>query len=245
LRREIEKMRPRNPKTDANQKEIIAALLSLGFEVWDLSKLGGEVLDLHVYGYDGVLGCERWLAVEVKVPGGTLTDDQQAFISRRPRAAVKAETPEDVLRAFGRLRDDAAEIVPSPVPDSYARASSAIAAWRASSDSEYFDLDLLRGLIAREIRDAIADEDEMSGDIAEEIWDATRVLSRYLGIDAKPSAHDAGDLFASALQGVEPSTWDARFSSVLDDLDDGGREYEMFLRDLAYEIGERLKRLER
>jgi very-short-patch-repair endonuclease len=110
-------------------------------------------------------------------------------------------------------------------PDSYTRAEKVTALWLALSEGPYHDSEVLMRLIAREIRAAVDEAREER--------------------DAKPSAHDACNLFASALQSIEPGAWEARFSSVLDDLDDGSKRYEMFLRDLAYEIGERLKRLER
>ena len=64
--------RPRHPRPDGNQAQIIADAERHGMYVWDLSALGGEVLDL-VIGWRGVL-----LPFEVKKPGeeASTTDDQ-------------------------------------------------------------------------------------------------------------------------------------------------------------------------
>ena len=54
---------------DANQAAIAAELRRTGFEVLDVSPLGGKVLDLLVIGYDVGQGREVMRLVEVKVAG--------------------------------------------------------------------------------------------------------------------------------------------------------------------------------
>lgn len=149
-------MRPKYAKVDANQKENIAGLIALGFVVWDISSVGGEVSDLMIWGYDAVAGCERWLAAEDKVPGGKLTPKQRGFLERHPKAGIRFETVEDVLRAFGRLREDDAEIVPE-LPNSHERAAAVVAVWQASG-GECPQLEDLQRLIALMIRTAVAEE---------------------------------------------------------------------------------------
>lgn len=63
----------RAAKTDLNQQEIVNALRQIGCSVAVTSSLGNGFCDLCV-GYRG-----RNLLVEVKSPGGRLTDDQVKF----------------------------------------------------------------------------------------------------------------------------------------------------------------------
>ena len=91
--------RPRHPKPDGNQAAIIADAERHGMYVWDLSALGGEVLDL-VIGWRGVL-----LPFEVKKPGeeASTTDDQcEAMVQLWSRGipAFVVTNIEDVVTAF-------------------------------------------------------------------------------------------------------------------------------------------------
>lgn len=60
----------RNARTDANQKEIVAALRSVGATVQSLAPVGHGVPDLLV-GFRGAT-----YLIEVKTPTGKLTPDQ-------------------------------------------------------------------------------------------------------------------------------------------------------------------------
>jgi len=95
----------RNTSRDANQGDIADELRKAGFEVLDVSPLGGRVLDLLVTGYDMGQGREVTRRVEVKVPGEerALTDDEAEMLCRHPDVCVLAVTAEDVLRAYGRI----------------------------------------------------------------------------------------------------------------------------------------------
>jgi len=91
--------RPKHPKPDANQADIIAGLETLGFVVWNTSPLGGQVLDLVVFGRGMAL------PVEVKQPGleGDLTDAERESIERLRAVgvdAVVATCAEDVVEKF-------------------------------------------------------------------------------------------------------------------------------------------------
>jgi len=97
-------MRPKYPKPDANQAHVVAELQTLGFCVWDLSRDGGEILDLMVGGWDDNLRGHRWVAVEIKGPRGRLTQAQRCFCETWPELPwIIAHSTEDVLRAFGRI----------------------------------------------------------------------------------------------------------------------------------------------
>ena len=65
--------RPKYPKPDANQNDVIDDLVALGFYVQDMSRLGGEVLDLLCF-WRGVC-----LPVEIKRVGyfGDLTQGER------------------------------------------------------------------------------------------------------------------------------------------------------------------------
>ena len=90
---------------DANQAAIAAELRRAGFEVLDVSPLGGCVLDLLVIGYD--LNQRRIVmrVVEVKVPGeeSNLTDDEAEMLCKWPDVCVLVTCAEDVLRVYGRI----------------------------------------------------------------------------------------------------------------------------------------------
>jgi Holliday junction resolvase len=89
--------RPRHPKPDSVQRDLVRDLGALGWLVWDLSPLGGEVLDLLVM-RNGVC-----LPVEVKSPGGKLTRAQRRSIARLRAVGVEpivAGTAEEVVEAW-------------------------------------------------------------------------------------------------------------------------------------------------
>ena len=89
--------RPRHPKPDAVQRDLIRDLEMLGMVVWDLSRLHGEVLDL-LCSWRGVC-----LPVEVKSPGGKLTKAQKRSIARLRAVGVEAivaGTAEEVVEAW-------------------------------------------------------------------------------------------------------------------------------------------------
>lgn len=88
--------RPRHPKTDTNQAQIIAELGDLDMWVINTSSLGGAVLDLVVC-WRGVC-----LPVEIKMPGceDDLTDGERTALTelhRRGIPAFVATSTEDVL----------------------------------------------------------------------------------------------------------------------------------------------------
>lgn len=96
--------RPRHTRRDANQQEIVDDLRRLGFYVLDLADVGGQVLDLFVTAPDAT-GEWRWLAVEIKTPDGTLTDNQKEFFEMWPDApAIVAQCTEDVLTWYAHER---------------------------------------------------------------------------------------------------------------------------------------------
>jgi len=101
--------RPRHPKPDANQAQIIADLTQLGFFVQDVSKLAHLGFDILVWGWHGVLNRPALLAVEVKTPGGTLTKrerevQEMVITGFGPEAPyLVARCTEDILDWFTRV----------------------------------------------------------------------------------------------------------------------------------------------
>jgi len=93
--------RPRHPKPDANQAEVIADLRQCGLVVHDVSSLGGDCLDLFV----GDPATGDWLQVELKDEGGRLTPRERAYIAQHiyRLPILIAWDSEDVLRALGRM----------------------------------------------------------------------------------------------------------------------------------------------
>jgi len=93
--------RPRHPKPDANQADIIRDLRDCGLVVHDVSSLGGDCLDL--FAGDPLGG--GWCHVEVKVEGGVLTPGEAEYIAQYagPLPIIVARQAEDVLRALGRI----------------------------------------------------------------------------------------------------------------------------------------------
>ena len=81
-----------NPKRDANEPEIVAALEAIGCDVHRLNK----PVDL-VVGYRG-----RTVLLEVKMPGGTLTSDQEKFFSLYRGEAYVVRTPERAIEVMTR-----------------------------------------------------------------------------------------------------------------------------------------------
>jgi len=79
-------------RRDANEEEIVTALLAEGFDVFKLDK----PLDLLVWRKNGV----AFAVLEVKNGEGRITDDQDDFLRRTtgcPRAVVR--TAEEALAA--------------------------------------------------------------------------------------------------------------------------------------------------
>jgi len=95
-------MRPKYPKPDANQLQIVDDCRAVGMYVWDLSKLGGEVLDLMVFWHG------EMLPVEIKMPGceNDLTDGERTalrILRERGIPAIVATCAEDVQEAFEEM----------------------------------------------------------------------------------------------------------------------------------------------
>ena len=90
-------VRPKYTKRDTNHKPIVNQCRELGMVVWDLADLGGKVLDTIVF-WRG-----KAIPVEIKSPGGTLTDDEAASIEELKTVGVGpiiATTIHDILKAF-------------------------------------------------------------------------------------------------------------------------------------------------
>ena len=82
-------------RRDANEDDIVTALLANGFDVYKTSK----PLDLIVWRPNGV----SYLLLEVKTPSGRITDDQRGFLERTvglPRGVVR--TAEEALELARR-----------------------------------------------------------------------------------------------------------------------------------------------
>lgn len=91
----------RAAKTDANQREIVAALRAVGARVQHLHAVGRGCPDILV-AFRG-----RLFALEIKAAGGTLTPDEAAWwrewlpVAREAIAVVRS--PDDALRAIGAM----------------------------------------------------------------------------------------------------------------------------------------------
>ena len=95
--------RPKHPRTDANQAQIIRELRELGFCVHDLSTVGGQVLDILVGGWNARFEFYTWLPFEIKTEAGTLTTNQHNFFREWPELpAYVVGSTEQILDAFGR-----------------------------------------------------------------------------------------------------------------------------------------------
>ena len=94
--------RPRYPKPDRNQAEIIDQLTEMGLVVWNLSSLGGNVLDIVVFGYG------RALPVEIKFHGleSDLTEGEAESIRQLSEVGVEAlvaSDAEQIVRQFDKM----------------------------------------------------------------------------------------------------------------------------------------------
>ena len=92
--------RPRHPKPDACQNDIVRDLRALGRGVWVLSDIGGQVLDLVVF-WDGC-----GIPVEVKGPDGSLTPDQKDSVILLRTVGVEAivaGSAEEVLAKWPQI----------------------------------------------------------------------------------------------------------------------------------------------
>lgn len=87
----------RAAKVDQNQPEIVAALRKAGISVQSTATIGKGFPDLIA-----AKGDQCWL-IEVKMPKGTLTPDQQRFLSEWKGTVHIARTVEDALQIVGVL----------------------------------------------------------------------------------------------------------------------------------------------
>jgi hypothetical protein len=85
----------RNPRRDANEAEIIAALRAAGASVQPLSARG--VPDVLV-GVDG-----RNILLEIKVGNGKLTSDEATWHKKWRGQVVVVRSIEEALEAIGRM----------------------------------------------------------------------------------------------------------------------------------------------
>ena len=94
--------RPRyHTRPDANQPDIVDALVQCEFVVWNVSRWCAWA-DIFVGGYDVRWDMVVWRAFEIKVPGGKLTKTQREFMEAHPGMVQQIETADQVLQAFGR-----------------------------------------------------------------------------------------------------------------------------------------------
>ena len=82
-------------KVDANQPQIVAELRQAGCSVTDLHTVGAGCPDL-VAGWQG-----KTFLLEVKSPGGKLTDDEQTWFDEWRGQAAIIYSAEDALRIMG------------------------------------------------------------------------------------------------------------------------------------------------
>ena len=85
-------------KTDKNQTEIVAALRAAGISVQSTATIGKGFPDLIA-----AKGDQCWL-IEVKMPTGKLTPDQQRFLSEWKGTVHIARTVEDALQIVGVIK---------------------------------------------------------------------------------------------------------------------------------------------
>jgi hypothetical protein len=89
-----------NGKVDANQGAICDALRAKGAQVWSLASMGNGFPDLLVR-VPG-MGARAWFLLEVKRPGGKLTDSQVRWHANNPGVAqVVTSEAEAVALVFG------------------------------------------------------------------------------------------------------------------------------------------------
>ena len=84
-------------RTDANQREIIAALEAVGASVFPSFRLGGGFPDL-VVGFRGAT-----YLLEVKTPTGRLTPAEERFFAQWRGHAAVVHDAEEALRAIGAV----------------------------------------------------------------------------------------------------------------------------------------------
>ncbi len=94
-------MRPKHPKPDTNQSQIVNELRNLGVVVWVTASLATPILDLVAF-WRGIA-----LVVEVKVPGAEkrLTDGEREGIRKLAQVGVEvvvATCTEDVVTALDK-----------------------------------------------------------------------------------------------------------------------------------------------
>ena len=89
-------------KVDRNQPAIVAELRKLGFDVDHVHQVK-NLYDLVVTGVPVGHKQAAAVRVEVKMPGGALTEGEQGFWDNQlhPDNLIVAESAEDVLRWFG------------------------------------------------------------------------------------------------------------------------------------------------
>ncbi len=80
-------------RTDANQREVVAALRAVGAAVLDLHGVGRDCPDLLVARQG-----QTWL-MEVKSAEGVLSEGQRKFMANWPGRVVVVRSVEEALRA--------------------------------------------------------------------------------------------------------------------------------------------------
>lgn len=85
------------PRIDNTHKEIVKGLRGVGAGVTSMAPLGKGVVDLLVSFR------QRWYVIEVKTPGGKLTDDECEWIQKQQAQVGVAYSLEDALRWIGAL----------------------------------------------------------------------------------------------------------------------------------------------
>ena len=93
--------RPRHPRPDANQQDIISALVLCGFMVADVSAIL-PTPDLFVL--DPTQPELGWTAWELKVPGADLTPAEQRAVDLG--AVQVTYDAEKVLAYYGRIKEN-------------------------------------------------------------------------------------------------------------------------------------------
>lgn len=96
--------RPRYPKTDENQAEIVEQLKMLGLTAIDVSRLPVPALDLFVGGWSAKARAYAWVQVEIKTQDGELNANEEAYFTENPHLPIIiARNVEDILDWFGIL----------------------------------------------------------------------------------------------------------------------------------------------
>jgi hypothetical protein len=98
-------------KVDANQADMIAALEAAGVHALSMARLGGGWPDLLTWGEHLEHGHVVAVPVEVKAPGGTLTDAERKWREKYTGPYIVARVPSDVLiDGYGWSTRDAATV---------------------------------------------------------------------------------------------------------------------------------------